>query len=119
VEIGGNRRKHMKLKGTPNRFVTLKTRHMGKIKNVVLFSFDANGDYDYPIEKWNKLSNVDKNKLLKHFGIKDSEPMTDDDIRQTDDDIRQLAKSKGIANWHIKKINRLLKEIEDIKEEVM
>ena len=43
----------------------------------------------------------------------DNEPPAVEDTAESDDDIRQKAKELGIKSWHVKKIDKLIKEIEE------
>jgi hypothetical protein len=98
----------MLLKSTPNRVVTMRMRRMGKIRNVPLFRFDEKGEYNYPADKWDKLSNTDQNKLYRHFGIKPlpiEEKSLKTDLNDTMpySELKTYAKSLGINTYGMKR----------------
>jgi hypothetical protein len=106
----------MLLKSTPNRVVTMRMRRMGKIRNVPLFRFDEKGEYNYPADKWDKLSNTDQNKLYRHFGIK-TLPIEEKGLKtdsMTYQELKTYAKSLGI-NTHGMKRKQIEEAIKVVK----
>jgi len=102
----------MKFKYTPKEAIVqnIKNKLSGNITRHVVCVFDNNGEFETEDEKviWilqNKLPGCtwDSMDEVKAEDVKDI---------LSDDDLRQLAKEKGVRNWHNKKIENIKKELE-------
>jgi hypothetical protein len=93
----------MKFKGEPNLYVRISNKYVQRATGKKGFMFDENGIYETDNELLIKL-------LGQHFEVENNAP--GEEINE--DEIRQLAKEKGIKNWHNRKVETL---IELLKEE--
>lgn len=92
----------MIVKGTPNKAIQKQVRKAGgRRKIITVVSFDENGLAEIDETKFDK---TDLSKILKHCTVVDE--------KESDEDIRQRAKEAGIKSWHVKSIDRLIKELE-------
>ena len=106
--IGGT----MKFHYEPNHTViqSIKNKRTDKVTRFVVCKFDENGELETNDDKiifvlQNKLHGCtwDEGKTVKAIEVLDV---------LSDEDIRELAKEKGIKSWHVKKIDKLRKELE-------
>ena len=102
----------MLFKYEPNHSIiqTIEQKQTGKKHQFVVCKFDENGELETNDDKiifvlQNKLHGCtwDEGKTVKAIEVLDV---------LSDADIRELAKEKGIKSWHVKKIDKLRKELE-------
>lgn len=109
----------MILQGQPNQVVQKRVRKFGGKKAIKpIFRFDENGFAE--IDE-SKLTQTDILKLKRKFkvveNIKEVEKVKEE-VEEIDENvIRQQAKKAGIKSWHVKKTEKLIKELEDIQNE--
>jgi hypothetical protein len=96
----------------PNHTIiqSISNKVTGKINRFAVCKFDENGYLDTEDNKiifilQNRLPGCtwDEGKTVEAIDVMDV---------LSDDDIRVLAKEKGIKSWHVKKIDKLKKELE-------
>jgi hypothetical protein len=95
----------------PNHTViqTINHRQTGRTNRFVVCKFDENGVCDTEDEK---IIHILQTKLDGCTWSEDRviDPLTVISIL-SDDEIREIAKEKGIKSWHVKKIDKLRKEL--------
>ena len=95
---------------------TIKHKITGATNRYVVCKFDDNGELETSDPK---LIHILKTKLpdctWDEEGDVTVEPVEVKEIL-SDDEIRQLAKSKGVKSWHVKKIENIKKELEGMNE---
>lgn len=104
----------MKFKGTPNKLVRI-TKIPTRFKRLPNhFRFDANGifetEHPYMIKRLKqKFEIVEEMKEV----ILEKQETLEEEIDE--EAIRKLAKESKIKSWHVKSIDRLLKELEEME----
>jgi len=105
--IGGN----MRFKYEPNYTViqSIKQKQTNHVSRFAICKFDEQGELETNDDKLifilqNKLPGCtwDEGKTVKAIDVMDV---------LSDEDVRALAKEKGIKSWHVKKIDKLKKEL--------
>lgn len=110
----------------PGRVVQRRIKKPGRGYRIVpWFRFDKNG---YKEIDETKLTNADIVKLKSLFEVVDSIEKLEDTDKEYNDtkekelvevaaetEIREQAKELGIKSWHVKSIERLIKEIKDME----
>jgi hypothetical protein len=102
----------MKFYFEPNHTVvqSIKNKVTGQVNRFVVCKFDENGELETNDDK---LIFILQNKLTGCTWEQGREVKAEQVIDVlSDDDIRELAKEKGIKSWHVKKIDKLKKELE-------
>jgi len=108
----------MKFKYKPNEFIiqTITNKVTGHISKHTVCKFDALGEletFDH------KVIFILQNKVDCTWDEEDEESIVveAEEVKEilSDEDIRELAKAKGIKSWHVKKINNLKKELDELE----
>lgn len=86
----------------------LKNKVTGKITRFLVCVFDNNGELETNDPKVIQI-------LQKHVDCTWNGEETKETDIMSEDELRKLAKEKGIKSWHNKKIDKIKKELEEIK----
>jgi len=100
----------MKFKFAQNHTViqTIKNKQTGASNRFVVCKFDENGELDTQDPR---IIHILQTKLPGCTW--EGQEVELEEVKEilSDDEIRQLAKSKGIKSWHVKKIDNIKKEL--------